>query len=168
MILFVVNVMAEEEEKVAVKEIEPFLYCAVEMTGSYDQHQDAFMTLYEQAGMQGLGSDFSPFGIYFSDPSSTPVEELKWEIGFVLADSAEVKEPLKLKKWSYNHMAGILYEGSFSAPEFQAAHGELYQWVVENGYTIAGPTLEKYVDMPSQNADGEWVGKVQISIPVTK
>ena len=161
-------VISGDKSKISVKEIEPYFYCAVEMTGSYDQHEDAFTTLYEQAGMQGLGSDFEAFGIYINDPNQTPANELKWELGFELQDSVKVKEPLKHKKWNYSQMAGLLYEGSFSSPEFAAAHVDLFQWISANGYTPVGPMMEKYVEMTSQNSEGEWLGKIRITVPVRK
>ncbi len=157
----------DTDKAVQVQEIEPYVYCAVEMTGSYDQHETAFQTLYEQAAMQGLDTNAGAFGIYFSDPSQTPEADLKWEIGFK-TDAEKVNKPLVLKKWQYTTIAVTEYEGSFSSEEFGLAHQKLFQWITENGYSPAGPTMETYLDMPTQNSDGEWVGKIRISLPVQK
>ena len=158
----------DEEQVVKVKEIEPFLYCAVEMTGSYEQHPEAFQTLYEQAGIQGLGTDMSTFGIYHNDPSQVPEAELKWEVGFKLEEEAELEAPLVLKKWEHKLLAAIDYEGSFSGEALGLAFQKLFPWVGKNGYTPSGPTMEKFTDMPTQNSDGEWEGKVVILLPVVK
>ncbi|MBN1561604.1 GyrI-like domain-containing protein [candidate division KSB1 bacterium] len=158
----------DEKEQVEVREIKPFWYCCVEMTGSYDQHSDAFQTLYAQAGAQGLAMDVAPFGVYYSDPSQVAEAELKWEIGLELAEKTEVKAPLVLKEWPYTLMAVMLYEGSFSGEAFGSAHQKLFQWVMQNGYDVAGPSMEKYLSMPAQNSDGEWTGTIEIVLPVQK
>ena len=161
--------IAEElVEAIRIIDIDPFTYCAVEMTGSYDQHEAGFNTLYEQAGMQNLPTDESPFGIYLSDPNQTPEEELKWELGFVMPDSSEVTEPLKLKKWEFKQVASRMYEGVFGAEEMGQAYGEIYAWIAKNEYTLAGPLMEKYLSQPEQDEDGEWIGQIEIWVPVEK
>lgn len=159
---------AGETSDMQVKEIDSFWYAAVEMKGSYEQHQQAFQTLYEQAGMQGLGTDFPSFGIYYDDPSQVTEDELTWEIGLKLEEKTEIKEPLVLKEWNHTLVASTIYTGSFSSQDFGAAHEKLFQWVMENGYSPAGPMMEKYMDMPTQNSDGEWEGTINIILPVAK
>jgi len=155
-------------EAIRVIDIDPFTYCAVEMTGSYDQHEAGFNKLFEQAGQQGLPMGESPIGIYLSDPNQTQEEELKWELGFVIPDSIEVKEPLMQKKWEFNQVASRMYEGVFGAEEMGQVYGEIYAWIAKNEYTPAGPLLEKYLSQPEQNAEGEWIGQIEIWIPVEK
>ena len=102
----------KKKESICVIEIEPFSYCAVEMTGSYDQHGAAFGTLYQAAGTQSLDMTQIPFGVYYNNPNDTPEEELKWDIGFQVAEDTQLKEPLVLKKWEYTLLAKIGYEGN--------------------------------------------------------
>lgn len=166
--LFLFSQQAYAGEKVTIEEIKPYYYCAVEMTGSYDQHEDAFTTLYEQAGMQGLGNEFVAFGIYYDDPNETPAEQLTWELGFALSDSIKVNAPLVVKKWDYKKEAGLLYKGAFDAPEFVDAHMKLFEWLGKNNKIPVGPMMEKYMEMPTQNAKGGWEGKVTIIVPIEK
>ena len=158
----------EKKDSVQVREIEPFWYCCVEMTGSYEQHNNAFQTLYEQAGAQSLGMDFVAFGIYYNSPEQVQESELKWEIGFELAEKTDVKAPLVLKEWKYTTMAVIPYEGSFSSEAFGLAYQKLFEWVGQNNYVVAGPAMEKYTSMPAQNSDGEWEGTLDMMLPVQK
>ena len=159
----------KEDKKSAfqIKEIEPFNYVAVEMTGSYEQHPMAFETLYSQAGMLGLDMSVPSFGIYFGDPSSMPEEELKWEIGLPAGQISEVKEPLIIKEWTSTLMVSTMYEGPFN-DEFFAAYQKAFQWIGENSYRPAGPMMEKYFSIPGQDEKGNWAGKVEILIPVEK
>ncbi|HPN46289.1 MAG TPA: GyrI-like domain-containing protein [bacterium] len=164
-------VMAQEAaktESVTLKTVEPFFYAAVEMTGTYDEHTTAFSSLYEQAGAQSLDMQQAPFGVYYNNPSSTPTEELKWEVCLTVSGEKELKAPLKLKKWDFTQVASRMYTGSYSSEEFGNAYMELFTWIQSNGYVPAGPMMEKFLTNPEQNTDGEWVGTVEMCQPVLK
>lgn len=157
-----------DEAAIAVKEVEPFTYCALEMTGSYDQHAAAFQTLYAAAGKQGLDMSAVPFGIYWNDPECTPVEDLKWEIGLPVTGKKEFAEPLKAKKWEYGMVVSMPYEGPFSVEKMGPAYHEIYGWIEENGFEQAGPVMEKYMSMPVPDESGILSGKIEIMVPVQK
>jgi len=158
---------AEEESVVTVKEIEPYFYAALEMTGSYQQHEQAFQTLYEQANSQGIPTNNPPFGVYYDDPETTPEEELTWDLGLALPEEKEVKEPLTLKKWDYTTVATLDYTGPWNE-EMQGAFLKIFEWIADNGYTPAGPVMQMYLDQPTQNEQGEWIGSVTIAVAVSK
>ena len=152
---------------IEVKEITPFTYYAVEMTGTYDQHAQAFQKLYEETYKQGMSAYADPMAIYYNDPANTPVEQLKWEVGFPLEETKEIAAPLVVKKWEFATVAARMYEGAFDQ-QLAAAYAEVYQWIGGNGYTPVGPMMEKYLDMPQQNENGLWIGKMEILVPVQK
>jgi AraC family transcriptional regulator len=154
--------------ELAVIEIEPFSYAAVEMTGSYEQHADAFMKLYTAAGMQGLPMTGAPFGIYWNSPDDTAEEDLKWEIGMPVPGDKELEAPVVLKKWEWTTVIQRDFEGVIDGDEIKAAYYAMYEWIGANGYEMAGPMLERFLGMPSPNEKGETVGKVQIVFPVQK
>jgi effector-binding domain-containing protein len=149
-------------------EAEPFYYCAVEMTGSYEQHSTAFMTLYTEAGKQGLTMAEAPFGIYWNSPQDTPEEALKWAIGMPVPEDKEIQEPLKKIKWEHTLLVTKGFEGAFESEDMYAAYAEVFEWIEKNGYEPAGPMLEKFLNTPSPNEAGETIGKVEIIIPVQK
>ncbi|MBN1479458.1 GyrI-like domain-containing protein [candidate division KSB1 bacterium] len=168
LLISLVAIADEEKKEFEVKEIEPFWYCALDMKGSYDKHEEAFQTLYNEASVQGLGADFIAFGIYYDDPSQVAPEDLTWELGFELEEKVELKEPLVLKKWDYTLVVSSMYEGVFSDEAFGAAHQKLFEWIGQNGYTPAGPMMEKFIAMPTQTSEGSWEGKINMVMPVQK
>ncbi|MDD4856874.1 MAG: GyrI-like domain-containing protein [Candidatus Krumholzibacteria bacterium] len=144
-----------------------FAYCALEMTGSYDQHGAAFQQLYGEAAKQGIIGAM-PFGIYWNSPSDTPAENLKWEIGFAVPAGKTPQAPLVLKKWEYTTMASLRYTGELGGEGMGKAMGAMYKWIGENGYRPAGPMMETYLSMPSPNEKGVFVGSMEIIVPVQK
>jgi AraC family transcriptional regulator len=152
---------------IQVKEFQPFPYYAVEMTGSYNQHGTAFTKLYEQTYAQGMSAYEEPFAIYYNDPGNTPEDQLKWEVGLPLGEVKELKAPLVVKKWEFPLVTAKIYEGPFDE-QLGTVYGQMYQWIGDNGYVPVGPMLEKYINMPAQNENGVWIGKMEIIIPVQK
>jgi AraC family transcriptional regulator len=155
-------------DSIQLKEIKPFVYCALEKTGSYNQHGEAFVKLYEEATKQSLDFDETPFGIYWNNPQDTPTEQLKWELGLILLTEQELKTPLTLKKWEMTNLITQNYEGPFDSPEMGKLYGGLFQWMGKNGYAPAGPMMEKFLGQPTQNDAGQWCGKVEIIWPIQK
>jgi DNA gyrase inhibitor GyrI len=157
------------QDTAAVRAVEsgPYFYAAVEMTGSYAQHEFAFQTLFIQAGTQNL-CQAAPFGVYYNDPQTVLEAELRWDLGMALADSMPVQAPLKLKKWPYPTVAVLPYEGPFDGPEIGQAYAKLFGWVGANGYAPAGPIQETFYGIPSVNEKGQWGGKVKLAVPVEK
>ena len=149
-------------------EIEPFFYCAVEMTGSYTQHPQAFMKLYTKARKQGLSMAGMPFGIYWNSPDDTTEEDLKWEIGMPVPGNKEIAAPIVKKKWEHTTVLQRDFEGAIDSDEMRAVYYSMFEWIEKNGYELAGPMMEKFLNTPSPSEKGEMIGKVQIVFPVQK
>ena len=154
--------------EIELSEIAPFSYAAVEMTGSYTQHPDAFMKLYSAAAQQGISMTTAPFGIYWNSPNDTAEEELKWEIGVPVPDDKELAAPVVLKKWEHTTVIQRDFEGAIDGEELQAVFFAMHEWIEANGYEMAGPMLERFLNTPSADEKGEWIGKMQIVFPVQK
>jgi DNA gyrase inhibitor GyrI len=159
---------APEEGAFKLIKIEPFDYCAVEMTGTYEQHAGAFMSLYSGAAQQGLPMDQMPFGVYWNSPENTPEEDLKWEIGFAVPEGTEVKAPLVKKRWEHTDLIWTRYEGAYDSPEMNSLYDEIFEWAGKHGYEPAGPFMEKFLDSPEPDESGEYSGTVEIMVPVVK
>jgi AraC family transcriptional regulator len=158
---------AEPAPQVELKVDTAFAYCALEMTGSYDQHTAAFGTLYQESVKQEIYGGL-PFGIYWNSPVNTPVEKLSWDIGFLVPPGKTPQQPLKLKKWDFTTMASLKYRGAFGGEEMGKAYGTIFKWIAENGYQPAGPIMEIFLNMPSPDEQGMLVGAIEIVVPVVK
>jgi AraC family transcriptional regulator len=156
------------EPAVKITIVKPFYYAALEMTGSYDQHAEAFNTLYGMAGKLMLDMSQPSFGIYYNNPQNTPEAELKWELGLPVSEDQKLEEPLKLKKWEFKLLATKNYKGSFSSEAMEASYAAFFQWIAENKYAPAGPMMEKYLGQPTMNEKGEWCGEIEMLLPVQK
>jgi len=84
-----------------------------------------------------------------------------------VAGVENVKTPLTLKTFAFETLASMIFEGSFG-DEMQMAYGQVYQWIAQNGYQAAGPLVEIFMTMPTENEQGEYIGQVEIQVPVRK
>jgi AraC family transcriptional regulator len=153
--------------QVELKTDTAFAYVAIEMTGSFDQHEAAFTKLFEDAMNQGIYGGM-PFGIYWNSPANTPVEQLKWDVGFALPSGNAPKAPLALKKWDFTTMASLKYRGVFGGADMDQAYGRVYRWIAENGYQPSGPMMEVFLNAPSPDENGVLYGAVEIIVPIQK
>ena len=157
----------ETPKEVELRADTAFAYCALEMTGSYDQHSAAFEKLYAEAMKQGIYGG-TPFSVYWNSPGDTPVEKLAWDVGFIVPSSQAPKEPLKLKKWEFTTAAVLEYSGAFAGEGMTNAYNAIFKWIGEHGYKPAGPMMETFLNIPSPNEQGVLVGSVEIVVPVEK
>lgn len=163
---------AAQESEITISAVEvkpqtPFRYAALLMKGDYAQHGEAFQRLFGLAASQNFGYDIQIFGIYYDDPSSTPVDQLNWLLGFQLEEGQKAAEPLVERTWDYPLVATISYTGPLTEQMGQA-YEKLFGYVLSNGYQIAGPMMQRYVNMPTQNTNGDWCGTVVAVVPVKK
>jgi len=63
---------AGQGSTVRLKAIDPYNYVAVEMKGSYDLHEQAFGTLYEQGGVQGIALTIIQWAFIITVPKRHP------------------------------------------------------------------------------------------------
>ncbi|MBN2102521.1 GyrI-like domain-containing protein [bacterium] len=152
-------------EMVQLKTIVPYSYAAIEMRGSYEQHEQAFGALYQAAGVQGIMLSDYPSGIYYNGPANAQEDSLRWEIGVAVTDVDSVAAPLILKKYPYTSLASLIYEGAYDEG-LQSAIGQIFSWISKNGYREAGPLQEIYLSMPTRNESGNWIGQIEILVPV--
>ena len=110
----------------------------------------------------------APFGIYWNSPNDTAEEELKWEIGVPVPGDKELAAPVVLKKWEHTTVIQRDFEGALKSDELKAVYFAMYEWIEANGYEMAGPMLERFLNTPMPNEKGEVIGKVQIVFPVQK
>jgi effector-binding domain-containing protein len=171
-LLFVVvslfNYNFAQQSNVAVQLVnsDSFYYCTLEMTGSYDQHPEAFMKLIDFCSTNNL--EMIAAGIYWNSPENTKPEDLKWELAVYVPNEMKVDEPFKIKKWEYNLSVAAEYDGIYLTEAEGKAFTDAYKYAADNGYKPIGPFVRRFLNQPMPTSDGRFAGRVQILIPVEK
>ncbi len=163
---FVAAAFAEEAPFASLKEGKPFSYCCLPHKGPLTD-MGAVIGEFMQA-MQGQGLFASVrdtmIGVYYSSPADTKPAELTWEVGFPVAGGTAPQPPLVIKEWKFPACAICMHKGAYD--KTGETIRRLIDWVKANGYAVAGPTLERYLNNPMQVKPEELL--TEIWIPVKK
>jgi effector-binding domain-containing protein len=91
-----------------------------------------------------------PLGVYFNSPEEVPEDELLWEIQWPLGGDVAPGEPddrgFGVKHVEQYDAASTIYKGPYE--NMSGVYGALVPWIMENGYEIAGPAEEVYLNDP--------------------
>ena len=159
--------LAAQELDIAIKEVEPFPYCAISHTGPYTDMGLVIRELVGAMEAQGLlvriGGPM--VGVYYNSPQGTKPEDLSWDLGFIVEAQTTTRPPLMLKSWDHRTVAAALHVGPYD--EAGAAIGRVMAWLGARGYAPDGPVLERYLDQDPSAVDPSKL-RTEIWIPCRK
>jgi len=115
--------------------------------GEYQSVGSTFERLMALAAGQGLlGPDTRTFGIYYDDPSATPVSALRSDACVVIPDGRTPTGDLQLKEIRGGRYATVLHVGPYA--ELDRPYRWLYgTWLAQSGEEPAdAPTVEAYLN----------------------
>jgi len=152
-------------QPISILKIEPFTYFCLPNKGAFSKLPEAIGRLMEESRVQNVVPMGPLIGIYYNAPGEVEPDELVWEIGFPVSPQTLVQPPLEQKVWSFEQVATCLHVGPYEKAEETIA--KMMKWLDENGYTLSGPILERYLDMNPQEVKPENL-KTEIWIPCQK
>ncbi len=152
------------EQPMEIKDIQPFWYACMEFGGSFQQMEQCITTFIGEFFKQGLIPVGPVVGLYHNDPRLTKEEDLKWDIGFPIAEEANVQAPLKKVQFNFTKAAVYLYTGPYE--QMDKLYEQMIKFIDENGYKMVWPSCEKYLNNPSEVKPEEL--KTEVIIPVEK
>ncbi|MCI0471756.1 MAG: GyrI-like domain-containing protein [Candidatus Aminicenantes bacterium] len=153
-----------EEQKIVIKDMEPFWFAAMECKGSFNQMEQKMGIFMQEFFKQGLAPAGAVLGIYYNDPKQTKEEDLLWAVGFTVAADANVQAPLKKEQTCFKQAAVYLHIGPYQ--ELGKAYDKVLKYIDENGYKIVTATYERYLNDPGSVKPEEI--QTEIIVPVEK
>jgi AraC family transcriptional regulator len=158
---------AAQDLVIAVKEVQPFPYCAIAHQGPYTDMPAVVGRLVGAMQTQGLFPQVRGpiIGVYFNSPADTPPQDLSWEAGFVITAQATPQTPLLKKAWEFRTVAVAMHVGPYA--EAGATIVKIMDWLEANGYEPVGPVLERYLDQNPMGMKPEDL-RTEIWVPCKK
>lgn len=134
---------------VTVKTVEPFSYVCVPHTGPLTAIREVVGTLFQYMQQQEVTPMGEMIGVYHTDPSKGEPEKQQWEIGFPISEHAFPLQPLQRKEWVFKEVATAIHTGT---PDMTGETiAKINEWLEVNGYEVAGPVLERYLNFDPSN-----------------
>lgn len=151
--------------KVEIRTVEPFVYCSLSREGSFSEIESTVGELMQHMQNQMISPTGAMVGIYYGDTGLGDPEKMRWEIGFPINEQTQVLAPLEKKQWIFSQVAVGLHQGSYD--KIGETILKIQEWLEENGYSQAGPILERYLDPdPSRVSSGSL--RTEIWVPCVK
>ena len=136
--------------EVTVKRIEPRTVAYIGVKGPFSKVGETIGGLYGWIMEKGYTVAAGPLGVYFNSPEEVPADELIWEIQWPLGGEVAPGEPddrgFGVKHVEQYDVASTIYKGPYE--NMSGVYGALVPWIMENGYEIAGPAEEVYLNDP--------------------
>ena len=156
---------ASGTDSINVQQVEAFAYVCLPQKGTFDKIQDTIGSLLQEMQAQNIVPAGPLMGIYFNSPEQVKPENLQWEIGFPVTAQALIQPPLQKKEWNFNQVVVSLHQGAYEKAGETIL--KMMEWMEANGYSPAGPILERYQDMNPDELKPEEL-KTEIWIPCQK
>lgn len=140
----------------------------IEHVGDYKNvpWDEYIQQLYSWAKTNKVRPGFQPFGIYYDDPEKTSSEKCRSEIAISFAGAAKmVGEKIKVKDLPAMKVAEIKHKGPSEA--FSETYRKVCDWIVQNGYEWAGPSIEVYTKKPKV-VEGKRIIYARVQVPIKK
>jgi AraC family transcriptional regulator len=156
---------ANDEESavydVEIRRVQPIRLAAMRHAGSYMEIGSTFERLFAWGAGRGLvGPGTRSFGIYYDDPGSVPLKDLRSDATFVIGDSVKVDGDVRAITLEGGRYAVIQHKGPYA--ELERAYRWLYrEWLPQSGDDAANrPSFEEYVKGPKGLPPSEWLTEV--------
>ena len=152
--------------EVTVNKTKPMTVAFVSRKGPYSQLGETFPKLYDWLREKGYEPAGPPSGVYFNSPGQVPPEELVWEtrgpISGEVAPSGPEERGFGVKRVEEVEVACTMHKGPFD--QVGPVYGELFAWLMENRYEIAGPSEEVYLTDPANTSPEDLLTEVRFPI----
>ncbi|HLP57417.1 MAG TPA: GyrI-like domain-containing protein [Candidatus Deferrimicrobium sp.] len=148
-----------------VKEVEGSWYAYMEFTGPYNDMQNQINKFIAEFFGQKLNPAGPSLSLYFNSPSQVKKpEELRWAFGFIVSPETAPKEPIKKMELKKQKAVVYLHKGPYT--NLPKSYKIASEFLKDNGYRIAGPIAEKYLNNPMEVTPENL--QTEIIIPVAK
>jgi AraC family transcriptional regulator len=146
---------------VEIRKIQPIRLAAMRHAGSYMEIGGTFERLFAWGAGRGLvGPATRSFGVYYDDPGSVPVHDLRSDATFTIADDARADGEVRAITLEGGRCAVIQHKGPYA--ELERAYCWLYRdWLPQSGEDAANrPVFEEYVKGPKGLPPSEWLTEI--------
>jgi effector-binding domain-containing protein len=121
-----------------------------------------FGELFGYLGQRGVGPAGPPIGIYYDEEfREGPIDV---EIAAPITGSVPEGDRVKVRELpAVEQVASIIHEGAYET--VGGTYSQLLQWIEANGYRLAGPIREVYMQGPEPGRDpSDYVTDVQLPV----
>ena len=154
-------------DKIKIQKFKPIKLAYIEHIGKYDEvpYDKYVPRLYEWAKENKVRPGFKNINVFHDDPTLKNPSECKSWIGIPIKGDAKSDDEVKIEDMAEMEVATMKFKGPGS--EYKSAYQKIQNWIDENGYEWAGPSLEVCLKKPKM-VNGEMILSTTIQVPIKK
>jgi len=150
--------------KIEIKNIPEYQVAFILKKGSYQQIPDILGKVVGWLMAKKVEIQMPVYGLYYNSPMDVSEEELEWEVGAAFIGELEGEDNIQIKVVPQHEAVRTVFKGPYG--EAASVYMDLIQYASNEGYQIAGPVLESYLNDPSEVSQSEALTEIQF--PVVK
>jgi AraC family transcriptional regulator len=150
--------------EIELKDIEEKQVAYIFHVGSIEELSDLMGEVVGWVMSEGLQIIGPPYGIYYSVPSETPPEQMKYEVGIPFIGEVKPEGKVKVKKIPDQTVLSTVHRGPYH--EVGPTYAALMDHVMNEGYEVVGAPVEIYLNSPMEFPEIELMTEIQF--PVVK
>ncbi|BDZ70465.1 AraC family transcriptional regulator [Methanobacterium petrolearium] len=150
--------------KIEIKKILQYQVAFIPMKGSYEQIPETLGKVVGWLMVKNVEIQMPVYGAYYNSPMEVSEDELEWEVGAAFIGELEAEEDIEIKIVPQHKAVSTVFKGPYG--DAASVYMDLIQYAAKEGYEIAGPILESYLNSPDEVPESELLTEVQF--PVVK
>jgi len=150
--------------KIEIKNIPEYQVAFILKKGSYQQIPDILGKVVGWLMAKNVEIQMPVYGSYYNSPMDVSEEELEWEVGAAFIGELEGEDNIQIKVVPQHEAVRTVFKGPYG--EAASVYMDLIHYAANEGYQIAGPVLESYLNDPSEVSQSEALTEIQF--PVVK
>jgi AraC family transcriptional regulator len=150
--------------QIEIKNIEEYQVAFIFHKGSYEKIPELLGKVVEWLIAQDVEIQMPIYGTYYNSPMEVSEEDLQWEVGAAFTGTAEPEDDIKIKNVPEHEVVSTVFKGSYG--EAASVLGFLIDYALKNGYYIAGPVTESYLNGTDEVSESELL--TEVLFPVKK
>lgn len=153
--------------KIKIEKTKPMKLAYIEHFGEYASvpYDKYVPKLYEWAKEKKVRPGFKNINIFHDDPEEKNPSECKTWVSIPIKGNANSDNEVKIEEMPAMEVATLKFKGP--ASEYKNSYREIKEWMDENGYEWAGPSLEVCSKKP-KIVNGEMILHTTIQVPIKK
>jgi len=150
--------------QIEIKTIPTYQAAFIMKKGNYAQIPETLGKLVGWLMTKNVEIQMPIYGAYYNSPLEVAEEELEWEVGAAFIGELEGEGDIQIKTVPEHEAVSTIFKGPYS--EAASVYNDLFAFVEKEGYQIAGPPLESYLNSPDEVPESELL--TEIRFPVVK
>lgn len=147
---------------ITIKNIPQYQVAFISKKGSYKQIPESLGQVTGWLMAKNVELQIPVYGLYYNSPMEVSEDDLEWEVGVSFVGKLEGENEIKIKSVPQHEAVTSVFKGPYG--EAATVYMNLIEFAEKDGYKIAGPVMESYLNSPDDVPESELLTEIQFPV----